>query len=228
MSIWSIIREIVVDVPLGAILRILGASPARDRTNSVAFTIALIALSAKMAKADGQVTQDEVDAFQDILHIPPEDHVHVARLFDQAKRDVAGFDAYARQVERLFRDQPLILEDVLDGLFHIAKADNIMHPAEDEFLEEVARIFGIAGRHWTRIRVSHVGRAADDPYLILGVNEDTPNEDVKRAYRNLAKQHHPDALIARGVPEELKDLATERLAAINVAYAEVKAERGFT
>ena len=236
MSIVTVVisgaaAALVLGAPLGRLLtdvggRFLGRfAPSRDQRRSVAFTIALVALSAKMAKADGVVTQSEVDAFGQILDVPEEDLENLARVFDLAKRDVAGFDGYARQVKRLFEDDRELLEDVLDGLFHIAKADGAVHEHELAFLEAIALIFGFTDPEFERIRQRHVHDGPVDPYLVLGIEEGASFEEVRRAYRKLAAEHHPDRMIARGVPPEAIAIATNRLAAINTAYAAIERQR---
>ena len=196
-----------------------------DGTRQIAFTIGVIALGAKMAKADGHVTRDEVDAFQEVFQVPPEDVKHVARVFDQAKKGVAGFEAYAQQLAGLFSENPAVLEDLLDGLFHIAKADNVYHPAEDQFLREVARIFGFSEHEFARIKEAHVGAEKSDPYVILGVSRETTDAELKSHYRKLIREHHPDTLIAQGMPQEFIDVANEKLAAINDAHDRIRRER---
>lgn len=193
----------------------------------IVFTIAIIALSAKMAKADGVVTEDEVEAFERIFRVPPPEQANVRRIFNLARQDIAGFEAYAAQIARLFRGNPAILEDVLDGLFEIAKADGVLHPGEIAFLERVAEIFGFAPAEFRRIRASHFGPDAADPYAILGVAHDASAEEIKRTYRLLVRENHPDRLIARGVPEEFVRLANDKLAAINAAFDKIEQERGW-
>ena len=192
----------------------------------IVFTIAIIALGAKMAMADGVVTKDEEDAFKRIFRVPPSEEANVRRIFNLARQDTAGFEAYAKQIARLFRGNPAILEDVLDGLFEIAKADGVLHPGELAFLERVAEIFGFTPPEFRRIRASHFGPDEADPYAILGVAHDASNAEVKSTYRLLVRENHPDSLIARGVPEEFIRLANDKLAAINAAYDRIEEERG--
>jgi DnaJ like chaperone protein len=197
----------------------------RDR-DQVAFTIGVIALAAKLAKADGTVTRDEVEVFKRVFPVPREEEANVGHLFNLAKQDVAGFDSYAKQLASLFRSKPGVLEDLLDSLFLVAKADNRLHAGELEYLKHVAQIFGFTSAQFERIRASHFGPDREDPYVILGVDRAAPDEDVKRAYHALVRENHPDTMIARGVPEEFVRLATEKVASINAAYEMVKKERG--
>ncbi|WP_163268060.1 J domain-containing protein [Chelativorans alearense] len=194
----------------------------------VAFSIALIALSAKMAKADGIVTPDEVRAFHEIFSVPREEMRNVARLYDLAKKDVAGFEAYARQMAGLCgsgKPNCAMLEDILDGLFHIAKADGVLHDGEQAFLARVAEIFGISERHYAQIRARHVAAGEGDPYILLGVGRDAPFQEIRRRYRELVAESHPDRLIARGVPEEFIAIANTRVAAFNAAYEQLEKSR---
>jgi len=186
---------------------------------------ALVALGAKMAKADGQVSHSEVAAFKRVFQATPENEPTIARFFDLARQTTLGFERYARIVAKRFRAQPAALEDVLDGLFHIALADGIVTDEEMNFLERVGDIFGFSDREFRRIKIAHMGRAADDPYLILGVDEDISDGDLKRAYRRMAAANHPDRMIARGLPQELLGLANHKMAMVNKAYAEIVASR---
>ena len=121
--------------------------------------------------------------------------------------------------------KPAVLEDILDGLFEIAKADSVLHPGEDAFLARVAEIFGFAPGEYRRIRATHFAPDAADPYVVMGVAYGASDEEIKNTYRLLVRENHPDNLIARGVPEEFVKLATDKLAAINVAYEKILSER---
>lgn len=240
MSIWGKIvgsaAGLALGGPLGALLGGL-AGHAVDRmredseddpTRHIAFTIGVIALGAKMAKADGRVTADEVRAFRQVFRIPPDEEKNVGRLFDQAKRDARGFEPYARQIAGLFRDNPAVLEELLGALFHIARADGVIHADELTYLREVARIFGFDDDAFERIRIEHLGPAAvadTDPYRLLGVAADADDATIKAAHRRLVRENHPDVLTAQGLPPEFVDLANEKLATINAAYDRIKAER---
>jgi DnaJ like chaperone protein len=231
MSIWQFLKRVTVSASSGvggiveAVRTIFGSNA--DLRRRVAFSVAMIALSAKMAKADGIVTQDEIHAFQQIFEVPVSERHNVARLYDLAKQDVAGFEAYAKQMAGLCGSghaNCAMLEDILDGLFHIAKADGIVHEREGRFLHRVAQIFRIEESHYQSILARHARLGAGDPWLILGVERGSPLEEVKKRYRKLVAANHPDKLVARGLPEEFIKIATTRIAAINAAYEMI--ERG--
>jgi DnaJ like chaperone protein len=187
-----------------------------------AFTLALIALSAKMAVSDGVVTASEFRAFQRTVEIPAGIEQQVDRLFRMAQQDVAGYDTYARKIGRFFHDQPETLEHVLDGLFFIASADGMIHEAELDYLKSVSNIFGFDDARFEQLAAQHVVLDdSSDPYIVLGLAPNAPKDEVRRVYRTLVAEHHPDRLIAKGVPEELLDIATARMAQINAAYARI-------
>lgn len=225
MSIWSRMAEAIAALAKGeglsAVFDKLRAAP--DRT--VAFAIAVIALGAKMAKADGRVTKDEVVAFREVFLIPPEEEANAARVFNLARQDVAGYDTYARRIKAMYGDDDRPLCDLLEGLFHIAMADGVYHPKENDFLHEVANIFGFDERRFRGIRGQFVAEADRDPYDILGVDPTAPMEDVRAAWRKLVRETHPDQMLARGVPEEAVKLAERRMVAINRAWEEIQGTR---
>lgn len=221
MSIWTRISDALAALSKGeglaAVFEHLRTPPER----SVAFTIAVIALGAKMAKADGQVTRDEVAAFREVFTIPPAEEANAARVFNLARTDVAGFDLYAQKIAAMFGPGDQVLVDLMEGLFHIAVADGEYHPREDVFLREVAGIFGIHDRCFRALYGRFVPDAAPDPYDVLGVSHDAPMAEVRAAFRQAVRDNHPDRMVARGLPEEAVHLAVERLVAINRAWEEI-------
>jgi DnaJ like chaperone protein len=227
MSIWTRISDAaqLVGDSLVSVLQRFGGSPdSADPERSVAFTIGVIALGAKMAKVDGWVSGAEVRAFKQVFQVEPEELVNVARVFNLAKQDVAGFEAYARQLARLFADRPEVLEDVVDSLFHIAKADGALDAAEVGFLRDVAGIFGLTPR-FRCIMARHVYAAENEPYAILGIDPCVSDAEARRHYRRLVRENHPDAHIAAGMPPEMVAIANDRLAAITTAWNEIARER---
>ncbi|CTQ49908.1 molecular chaperone DjiA [Jannaschia donghaensis] len=223
MSLWSRILEVLASLAPGEALSGLFDRMRAPPERSVAFTIAVIALSAKMAKADGQVTRDEVSAFREVFVIPPEEVDNAARVFDLARTDVAGFEHYARRIGAMFRDDRETLRDLMEGLFHIAMADGTYHPAEDDFLSRVAQIFRLPEREFRSLRTRFVPGVEPDCYDVLGVTPDTPMEEIRAAWRAAVRETHPDRLMARGLPEEAVKLAEKRLVAINRAWERIQA-----
>jgi DnaJ like chaperone protein len=197
-------------------------SPAQSR---VAFTIAVVALAAKMSKADGVSLPVEAQAFERQFSVPDSERAHVRRLYQLASQDVAGYEAYAAQVARLLEDQQDLKISVLECLFHVASADGVLHPDEDRYLAHVSEILGLSQREYRCVRRGFVVDA-DSPYEVLSVSPAASDKDIKARYRDLVKSHHPDALVAKGVPPEFLAGAERRLAAITAAYEEILSERG--
>ena len=232
MSVWGKVSGaaagLLVGGPVGALVGAVAGHFIFDRESDpgLVFTIAMIALAGKMAKADGDATEEEFAVFLRVFHVPAAEEGNVRRIFNLGRQDIAGYEIYAGQIAKLFVGNPAILEDVLDGLFEIAKADGVLHPAESQFLERVAEIFGFAPNEFRRIRASHFAAELTDPYVILGVSYAAEDVEIRQTYRRLVRENHPDSLIARGVPSEFIKLATDKLAAINTAYEKIQRERG--
>lgn len=231
MSIWTRIADALAALtagePLSVVFDRLRGAPAPDQ--SVGFTIAVIALGAKMAKADGVVTRDEVTAFRRIFTLPRSEERHAARVFDLARQDVAGFDAYAAKIARLFNPEGArlcandhhILLDILEALFTIALADGRYHPGEDAFLAHVAEVFGLDQACFRAVRARLVEGAPRDPYEVLGLPPAASLPEARAAWKDLVRDCHPDVMQARGLPPEAVRLAERRLIAINAAWAEI-------
>lgn len=222
MSIWTRISEAVSALAKGeglsAVFDKLRSPPER----SVAFTIAVIALGAKMAKADGLVTRDEVTVFREVFQIAQEDEAGAARVFNLARQDVAGFEDYAARIQRMFGDQNGTLCDLMEGLFHIAMADGEYHPREDAFLRRVAEIFGLDEGDFRRLHSRFVAESEHDPYAVLGVTRDMSMGQIKKVWQQHVRDSHPDQMMARGVPQEAIKLAEKRMVDINRAWEEIR------
>jgi DnaJ like chaperone protein len=227
MTVWQQFSEIISRLPdavssvVEYLVEAVTSSACREHRRQVAFTAAMIALSAKMAKADGIVTAAEVAVVERLFNVPAEEKRNVARLFNLAKQDVAGYEYYARRIRSLYPDDPDTLADILDGLMFIAAADGAVHDRELEFLETVRDEFRLDQRTFARLMARHVETPSTSPYLVLGLDPGAHPDEVKRAWRRLASEHHPDKLLARGLPADFIRLATERMAAINAAYAAI-------
>ena len=227
MSVWQRLGTLIGSASertglVGSLVNVLDPDNWLPGGRDAAFTLALIALSAKMAVSDGVVTASELRAFQRTVEISPGIEEQVDRLFNLAQQDVAGYESYARKIRRFFIDSPDTLEHVLDGLFFIASADGMIHDAELEYLKNVSDIFGFDDARFEQLTAQHVlFERGVDPYVVLGLAPSANRDEVKRVYRLLVAEHHPDRLIAKGVPEELIDVATGRMAAINDAYSQI-------
>ena len=236
MSIWATLAGtalgLVIGGPLGALagaaaggavdaMRARATNPERRR---VAFSIAAIALAAKMASADGNASAAEFATFQRLFHVDPSEAGNARRFYDLAKGSMAGFQAYAIQAADLLGQGSATLEDLLDALWMIAAVDGF-HEAELAFLGEVATILGFDEAAQARIRRRHLAPAADDPWAVLGVEPGADAAALRAAYHALVKRYHPDRALAEGVPSEFIRESELRMADINAAYDRLTGRR---
>jgi DnaJ like chaperone protein len=190
------------------------------------FSAAVTALGAKLARADGRADHSEFHAFSEVFQPNARAMRDVKRLYELARQTTNGFESYARQIARRYKNCPGLLEDVLDGLFHIAKADGAVTSPEVSYLERVAELFGLSPLVFRRIKMLHLGAAASDPYVVLDVLPDASDEQVRAAWKNALRVAHPDRAVARGLPAEYVEVANIKSAAINAAFDKVMGERG--
>jgi DnaJ like chaperone protein len=208
--------------------RILGGADQRQLSTNgrtIAFTIAVVSLSAKLSKADGISLPIEVETFERLFHVPASEMGNVRAVFDRAKQDVTGFDAYARTIAAELSAEPSVKRAVFEGLFHIATADGLLHEGEDRLLVQIADIFGYAPVEYRAIRAQFIVDN-DDPYAVLGLDHGADDQSLKTRYRQLARENHPDMMMGRGLPREAIEVAQRKLAAINAAYDAISRERG--
>ena len=198
--------------------------PEETALKQIGFTIGVIVLSAKMAKADGKVTEDEIRAFKEKINIPDNEIKNVAKLWDQAKKTTDGFQIYARQIANLLEKNSSVLEELLKLLIIIALADGKITIPEIKYLKEVGNIFGFSEEDFERIYSSKSG-VSSDPYQILGVSRDASIDEIKQKWKQLAINHHPDRLISQGIPEDLIHKSTSRLKEINNAWDTIQNKR---
>ena len=233
MSIWDRLASAVAEASIGASIGTLFGGEAeverkpRDRSadNEVPFTVGVIALSAKMAKADGVITRDEVKAFKEAFRVSDGEMKHVARVFNLAKEDVTGYEDFAEDLVSVFKGNRKLLEDVLEGLFLIAKADQTLHTQEERFLRNVAKCFGLTDTEFNHIKARYVVVTERNPYDVLGVNPSVSNDELKSHYLRLIADNNPDKLLGRGVPKEFVTIANKRVAAIDAAYDAILKQR---
>ncbi|WP_422029842.1 TerB family tellurite resistance protein [Reyranella sp.] len=229
MRIWDKIVEGMNGLGIAELLG-LSSPPADDGGHpglrQIGFTIGVIALGAKMARVDGQVSEVERAAFRDFFEVPPGEEANVERFFDLAKRDAGGFETYARQVAALFPDAPEILENVIEGLFSIAQADGKIDVAEADYLAKVASIFGLPSSRFERAKAAALGAVECEPCVVLGIDPLATDEQIREAWLRQVRANHPDRLMAQGLPEEAIAVANRKLALINDAYDRLRRQRG--
>lgn len=196
--------------------------PQRDAKLSAAIT----ALGAKLARADGHAEGVEFASFVEVF--PPGDAAaarDVHRLYRLARETTLGYEGYARSIAKRYDHCPKVLEKILDGLFHVAKADGVVTGDELVFLERVGDLFGLSPLTVRRLKAEHMGARAGDPYTVLGVAPDAPDDTVRAAWRRALSAHHPDRAAGAGLPQELVAMASAQAAAINAAFDAVMRER---
>ena len=247
MSIWGRLiggaAGFALGGPIGAILGVMagGAFDRRSRSKSSfnfsrinnnqkqqIFTISFIILSAKLAKSDGQVTDDEIRAFKEKFKVPKSELNKVAKIFNEAKKDSYGYKDIANQVGNLFSDNKILLEELLNNLFFIAASDGNISVNEVDLLKSISKSFKFSEKDFQRIFQSNLNNKDSDPYKVLGVNRSSTDAEIRKKWIKLNKEHHPDNLIAKGMPKEFIKQSNKELAAINIAYDKIKEVRGIS
>lgn len=190
-----------------------------------AFSTAVTALGAKLAKADGKAHIHEFDAFAKVFQTDPDSERNIHRLYDLARQTTRGYESYARRLAKRYRNCPQLLEDVLDGLFHIAGADGVVTADELAYIQQVGELFGLSPLVFRRLKATHLGAAENDPYSVIGVAHDADNAEVRRAWKRALSEAHPDRARARGLPSQFIEVAEAKAAAINAAFDAVMGER---
>ena len=236
MSIWgSLIGGMIgfsLGGPFGMLLgSLLGGKISRSRTtagfSSAAqgqqmFALSLIVLSAKLSKADGQVSKEELIAVKDKLKIPEHELDQVGKIFNQAKKESTGYEPYANQLAQFYSGNINVLEEVINILFYIAESDGEVSSAELEMIESISKIFGLSEKQYLGIKESRKGSDKLNPYIVL---ESKPGDDlsqIRKKYLALSKQHHPDLLLSKGVPQEVIEESKNKMRAINSAWDQVQ------
>ena len=244
MSIWGKIiggtTGFALGGPLGAIIGIMiGGSFDRSArkfssSNQISqqqkknvFALCIIVLSAKIAKADGQVTKEEIYTFKEKFNIQAEEMSEVSKIFNEAKKSSFGFKNIADQVGNLFSDNKVLLEQLLNNLFYIAEADGFTSINEVEVLRSISQSFHFNETDFQRIFHSRLNNKESDPYKILGVTREDSDNSIRKKWIKLSKEHHPDYLIAKGMPKEFIKEANKELSSINLAYDKIKELRDF-
>jgi DnaJ like chaperone protein len=225
MSLWSRLMDLAGSAFGLSRDEDLASDPCSPDRGDVDFAAGVVALAAKMARADGRTTLDEAAAFRRAFPISPEDRPMFDRLFKLAQETVHGYESYARRIGKRYVAKPCLLEDVLDILFAVAAADGAITPYEEAFLARVADLFGFTPTEFARLSAPYFPDRTPDPYSILGIDISANDDDIRKAWMRLMSENHPDTFIARGAPEAFIKAAHEKSAAINLAYEAIKASR---
>ena len=218
--------------------RPLGAASHADRDRSMVFCASVAAMLAKMAKADGVVTRDEIAGVEQAfrrLGFTPAARRYAIEVFRRAKDDAHTIYDYARDFAAAV-DSVEVRELFYEILWDVACADGRVGPNEHNLLHHLPRALGIRPEWYDYFAAQRLGgrsggrAAARDPlaeaYAVLGARASDSADELKRKYRELAKKNHPDALRAQGLPEEMVGKATERMSRINDAWAQIRSARG--
>ena len=225
MSIWKKIEKTIMSLASGEPLSNIFQKFATPPERKIGFTIAVIALSAKMAKADGIVSKEEVNAFSQIFEIPKGQEKHVSNVYNLARQDIAGYEIYAKKIAKMLKNKKILLENIIEGLLFISIADGAYHPKEDKFVNNVASIFSIKRGRLENLKNMYIDTSANSYYKILNVSPGDNLEQIRKQWKKLVLAHHPDMVLARGLPEEAIRLTTVKLARINEAWENIKAIR---
>ena len=235
MSIWgSLIGGMIgfsLGGPFGMLLgSLIGGKISRAKgsiNNSFAqpqqiFALSLIVLSAKLSKADGQVSKEELIAVKDKLKIPENELDQVGKIFNKAKNESTGYEPYAQQIAQIYRGNLNVLEEVVNILFYIAEADGNISQSEMNMLQDIAKIFGLNENQFNSLKESRKSSDKLNPYIVLESNPDDDIQKIRKKYIKLSKDHHPDLLISKGVPKEVIDESKRKMRAINSAWDQVQ------
>jgi DnaJ like chaperone protein len=245
MSIWGKIiggtAGFALGGPIGAMLGIMvGGSLDRTakrfkKSNEIPnqnkqkiFVLSIIILSAKIAKADGEVTKDEIHAFKEKFNIPSNEMHEVGKIFNEAKKTKDGYKEIADQIGSLFSDNGSLLEELLNNLFYIAESDGVLSVDEIKILKSISNSFRITEQNFQRIFHSRLNNKDSDPYKVLSVKRDDDDITIRKRWIQLSKEHHPDNLLAKGLPSEFIEEANKELSSINLAYDKIKTQRGIS
>ncbi|WP_089698682.1 TerB family tellurite resistance protein [Candidatus Pelagibacter communis] len=235
MSIWgSLIGGMIgfsLGGPFGMLLgSLIGGKISRAKgsiNNSFAqpqqiFALSLIVLSAKLSKADGQVSKEELIAVKDKLKIPENEIDQVGKIFNKAKNESTGYKPYAEQIAQIYRGNLNVLEEVINILFYIAEADGNISQAELVMIEDIARIFGLSKSQFNSLKESRKSSDKLNPYIVLESNPDDSLTEIRKRYIKLSKEHHPDLLLSKGVPPEVIEESKKKMRSINSAWDQVQ------
>ena len=186
------------------------------------FALSLIVLSAKLSKADGQVSKEELIAVKNKLKIPENEIEQVGKIFNKAKQESTGYEPYAQQIAQIYKNNPNVLEEVINILFYIAEADGNVSKSELDMMQHIAQIFGLNQVQFNAIKESRKSSDKLNPYIVLESKPEENLQTIRKKYLQLSKEHHPDLLISKGVPQEVIAESKKKMRAINSAWDQVQ------
>ena len=186
------------------------------------FALSLIVLSAKLSKADGQVSKEELIAVKDKLRIPDNELDQVGKIFNKAKEESTGYEQYAQQIAQIYKGNINVLEEVINILFYIAEADGNISDSELQMIEHIAQIFGLSEIQFNSIKESRKSSDKLNPYIVLESKPDDEIDIIRKRYLKLSKEHHPDLLMSKGVPQEVINESKAKMRAINSAWDQIQ------
>ncbi len=194
------------------------------------------ALFAKLARADERISREEIAIIEqymrDYLRLDEAARREAIAIFRDARDSGTSFHLYAQEFYDTFRDDPAVLRHLVDMLLQLARADGQFHPGEEALIHTVAAMFGISDLELEMMKQRYFPPQEHDPlrraYTVLGCQPGDSVEYIKRRFRTLAKEHHPDALRGRGLPPQFLEQAKEKFQEIQQAYDQIKRQRGFS
>ena len=189
------------------------------------FVITLVVLGSRLARADGTISRNEIDTFKRVFHFSADDMEVAGQMFDQVRQDAVDFRRYALQAARQFRERPVVLEQILDGLFAMAYIDRRLDDRELAYLRDLSTLFEIGDAAFARVHARH--HHERNPYAVLGVDRGADEMTIRLAHRRLSQDLNPDRLTGQGLPRALLLVAYDKAAAINAAFTAICKERGF-
>jgi DnaJ like chaperone protein len=204
-----------------------------------AFFTATFATMGHIAKADGKVTQDEIavaSRIMDQLDLVPEMRKAAIDIFNEGKSSSFDLDDVLNQFRLECNRSGSLINLFLEIQVQAAYADGVMHSGERAILHRICETLRISLAELQRIENLVNGSSAfhgqesqstiEDAYHVLGVAKSNTDKEVKKAYRRLMSQHHPDKMVSKGLPEEMINIAKEKTQDIRKAYDQVKETRG--
>jgi DnaJ like chaperone protein len=193
------------------------------------FFVAAFSMLAKLAEADGRVSPEEIQTIEDFmaheLNLSPQSKRFATDIFETALGSPAPFQDFATQFYQEFQNQPQLLDLMIDVLLRLSIADGILSNSEERLINAAAGIFNFSEKKYQELK-SRYALDFEKHYAILETDSNATDEEIKKQYRKLVKEYHPDKIASKGLPEEFTTFAQNKFREIQEAYNAVKQERG--